>query len=256
MLDRTHILYILISGVLTVLGLWAAAKLARSQRHKDIILKASAVGTVIIHYSDLWVEFFSNGGVAEIENNHILLIYPCHIIMWLLFIVALSNKKDSIPIKIISEFVFWGGIICGSIGIIFNINYDNNPSLLDYDILKGLLSHSVMLFGCIYLLVGKYIKIQVFNVVSCIAGLAFFIIDGTVINLLFKAFDIPSVNAMFLEELPFPEYPWMSVHLLVVIVLPLLFGALALYEKKCFPEEERWNIKLKKFIDERRGNTK
>ena len=256
MLDLPHILYILISGVITALGLWAAAKFAKSQRHKDIILKASAIGTVVIHYSDLWVDFFSNGGVAQIENNHILLIYPCHIIMWFLLVAALSNKKESVPIKVISEFAFWGGIVCGSIGIIFNINYDNNPNLLDYDILKGLLSHSFMLFGCIYLLVGKYIKIRVSNVLSCVAGLSFFIIDGAIINLLFEAFDIPSVNAMFLEEPPFPEHPWMSVHLLVIIVLPLLFGALALYEKKCFPEEERWNIKLKKFIDEKRGDTK
>jgi hypothetical protein len=113
-----------------------------------------------------------------------------------------------------------------------------------------------MLFGCIYLLVGKYIKIRAYNVFSCVAGLAFFIIDGAIINLLFKTFGIPSVNAMFLEEPPFPEYPWMSVHLLVIIVLPLLFGALALYEKKCFPEEERWNVQLKNFIDKKRGNTK
>lgn len=252
MFDLPHILYMLISGILTAAGLYAAARLCKTQRAKDIVLKISAISTVVLHYSNLWVDYFSNGGSAEIENNHILLVYPCNIIMWFLFIVALSDKKDSKIIQMLSEFTFWGGIICGSIGIIFNINYDNNPNLLDYDILKGLVSHSTMLFGCIYLLVGKYVKIRVFNVVSCVAGLLFFVIDGAFINWLFRIFEIPSVNAMFLEESPLPEYPWISVHLLAVVALVILFGALALYEKKCFPAEERWDTQLKKFIEERK----
>ena len=72
MLDLPHILYILISGVITALGLWASAKFAKSQKHKDIILKIAAISTVIIHYSDLWVDFFSNGGVAQIENGKVM----------------------------------------------------------------------------------------------------------------------------------------------------------------------------------------
>lgn len=256
MFDLPHILYMVISGILTAGGLYAAARFCKEQKQKDIILKISAISTVVIHYSDLWVDYFSNGGSAQIENNHILLVYPCNIMMWFLFIVALADKKDSFVMTLLTEFTFWGGVICGSIGIIFNINYGNNPNLLDYDILKGLLSHSTMLFGCIYLLVGKYIKIRVFNVVSCVAGLLFFVLDGVFINSLFRWFGIPSVNAMFLEESPLPDAPWLSVHLLVIVAIIILFGCLALYEKKCFPEDERWNTKLTKFIESKRGNTK
>lgn len=256
MFDLTHILYMVISGIITTVGLWAAARYIKIPKHKDILLKISAISTVVLHYSNIWVDFFSNGGTAVVENNHILMVYPCNIIMWFLFAVALSDKKDSLIIRILTEFTFWGGIICGSIGIIFNINYANNPSLLDYGILKGLLSHSTMLFGCIYLLVGGYFKIRVFNVLSCILGLLFFIVDGLAVNCLYKIFEIPQVDAMFLETVLIPEYPWISVHLLAAIAVLILFACLALYEKKCLPEDERWDTRLRKYINEKRGNTK
>ncbi|MBQ8352842.1 MAG: YwaF family protein [Clostridia bacterium] len=245
--DLPHVLYMVISALLTAGGLVAAAYLCKTQRQKDFLLRFFAIITVIIHYSNLWVDYFTTG-TAELENNHLLPVYPCNIVMWLLLIAACIKNRDGIAFKMIAEFVFWGGVVCGSVGIIFNTNYDNTPSLRDYDILKGLVSHSTMLFGCIYMLVGKYIRIRVFNVVSCIAGLLFFLLDGAIINGLFDHFGIDPVNAMFLQEPPLPQFPWMSVWLLGAVAVTLLFGALALYEQKCFPENERWYNQLKNTI--------
>lgn len=110
-----------------------------------------------------------------------------------------------------------------------------------------------MLFGCIYTLVGKYIKIRAFNAVSCLAGMLLFVIDGIFINTLFSALGFDSVNAMFLEESPLPQYPWLSVWLLGALALLLLFGALALYEQLVFPKEERWYSVLKTKIQTKKG---
>ena len=254
MFDLPHILYMLISAVLTASGLVSAAFLCKTQRQKDAILKISALVTVILHYSNLWVDYFTTGK-AEVENNHLLPVYPCNIMMWLLVAMAFTKKRDNVAFTMLAEFVFWGGVICGSVGIVFNINYGNNPNLLDYDILKGLLSHSTMLFGCIYALVGKYIKIRAFNAVSCLAGMLLFVIDGIFINSLFSALGFDSVNAMFLEESPLPQYPWLSVWLLGALALLLLFGMLALYEQLAFPKEERWYSVLKRKIQTKKeGN--
>ena len=69
----------------------------------------------------------------------------------------------------------------------------------DYDILKGLLSHWVMIFGTIYLFVFKYIKVEVVNTTKSVFwGLVLFALIGTIINTLFFAFDIPNVNAMYM----------------------------------------------------------
>ena len=255
MFDLPHILYMIISALLTVFGLIVAVRFCKTQSQKDFVLKLSAVVTVILHYSNVWVSYFATG-TAEVENNHLLPVYPCNIIMWMLLILALAKKRNTLAHTMLAEFVFWGGTVCGSVGIIFNFNYDNTPNLLDYDILKGLLSHSTMLFGCIYVLIGKYIRIRVFNTVSCAAGLLFFLFDGAIINALFQALNFAPVNAMFLQESPLPQYPWLSVWLLGAIALTLMFGALALYEQKCFTKEDRWYNQLKQHTKTQQEHTK
>ena len=255
MFDLTHILYMVISGAVTAALLIVCSKFVKTQTGKDKILKAAALVTVLLHYSSIWVDYLTMGS-AEVENNQLFPIYPCNIIMWLLLLAAYLKNKQNTFYTVLTEFVFWGGVVCGSIGIIFNINYDNNPNLLDYDILKGLVSHSTMLFGCIYLLVGGYVELRVFNVVSCALGLSFFLLDGIFINALFKYFQLDPVNAMYLQESPIASMPWFSPVLMGAIALTVLFIGLALYELK-FPKEERWYVKLreykKNFTKERRS---
>ncbi len=245
MFDLAHILYMVISGVVTAALLIVCSKFVKEQKSKDKILKASALVTVILHYSSLWVDYLTTGS-AEVENNHLFPIYPCNIIMWMLLIVAYLKNRQSTAYTVLTEFVFWGGVVCGSIGIIFNVNYDNTPNLLDYDILKGLVSHSTMLFGCIYLLVGGYVELRVFNVVSCALGLSLFLVDGMCINALYKYFQLEPVNAMYLQESPIASMPWFSPVLMGVIALSILFFGLALYELK-LPKEERWYVKLRDY---------
>lgn len=249
MFDLTHVIYTVISALLTVLGLLVAKRYAKDQATRDKILQASSIITVIIHYSSIWVDFFTNGGNAEIEDNQILMVYPCNIIMWFLLIVSLSKKKDSRLITMMAEFVFLVGSICGIVGIVFNANYQSTPNLLDYDILKGLLSHSTMVFGCLYLYVGGYVRIRMFNALSCLTGLLFFVGDGFFINTIYDACGIDPVNAMFMREPLFPEHPWISIYLLGALALLLLFGLLALYEEKFIPKDERWHVKIKQLAN-------
>ena len=245
--DLPHTLYVLISGLLTAVGLILTAKYCRTQKQKDVVLKASALVTVALHYSNLWVDFFSTG-TATLGQNQLLAVYPCNVMMWLLLVAAFIKKRNSAFYTVLAESVFWVGTICGVVGILFNANYSNNPNLLDYGIFQGLISHTTMVFGCIYMLVGKYVRIRVFNVFSAACCLLLFVVDGAIVNGLFALCDIPPVNAMFLQEPPFPSLPWLNPLLMGVVILGVFFGLLALYEWKCFPPEERWYKKYKRYF--------
>ena len=243
--DLPHTLYILISFALSAVGLVLLARFCKTQKNKDSVLKIFALLTVAIHYSDLWVNYLKNGSTT-IENNQLFAVYPCNVMMWLLLITAFWKKKNSVSYTLLTESTFWVGSICGIAGILFNPNYSNNPNLLEYGILQGLVSHSTMVFGCIWILIGGYIRIRVFNAVSAACCLLLFFVDGIFINTLFDLCNLPPVNSMFLQQLPFPSLPFLNPIAFGIVILLVFFGALALYEWKAFPPEERWYAKLKK----------
>lgn len=242
--DTTHILYLIISSFLTIGGLCACYFLIKKESHKLIVLKISAVSTVVIHYSSLWVDFFTTGN-AQVQSSMLLPIYPCNICMWLLLISAFCKRRNNVAFRILTEFTFWAGTVCGMIGIVLNENYANTPTLLDYDILKGLLSHSTMVFGAIYLLVSGMVKIRVFNAISAICGLLFFLLDGAIINGLYAIFALEPVNSMYLLEPPFPDMPWLQNYLMGIVAVLLIFAIGVLYEFLTLPKEKRWYYKLK-----------
>jgi hypothetical protein len=240
MFNTQHILYIVISGILTAVLLALAAKYAQDEKTKNRILLISAVSTVILHYSNIWVEYFISGGTSTLENNHILPIYPCNVVMWMLFACALIQNKKCLVFRMLSDFCFYVGTLCGILGIVLNFNFDNTPTLTDYSVLKGMLSHSTMLFGCLYILVGRYIKLRVSNVVSIAAGLCIFLACGAFANALYEHFGMTAPDGMWLRE---NDYLSFSPVLLGFVAVPLLFIPLHIREMR-LPVEERWYTKL------------
>lgn len=240
MFNLQHILYMVISGILTVVLLALAGRFAKTEKSQNSILKFFAIITVVIHYSNLWVDYFASGGSAAIENNHILPVYPCNVVMWMLLVASLLQNKKRLLFQLLGEFCFYGGTVCGVVGIVLNANFSNTPTLADYDILKGMLSHSTMLFGCLYMLVGRFVKIRIFNVVSVTAGLGSFVICGVAVNKLYERFGMEPPDGMFLRS-----NPYMSVSPIVlgILAVALLFCGLALWELR-LPKEERWYTKL------------
>ena len=241
MFNLQHILYMVISGLLSVVLLVLPRKLVTDENTKNRILKFWAIVTVVIHYSNLWVDYFASGGTATVENNQILPVYPCNVVMWMLLVASLLKDKKSLLFLILSEFCFIGGTVCGVVGIVLNVNFGNNPTLADYDILKGMLSHSTMLMGCLYLFVGGYIKIRVFNAVSVTAGLGTFVLCGMLVNGLYETFGMEAPDGMFLRSNP---YLSVSPMVLGVLLIVLMFIGLALWELR-LPEEDRWYKKMK-----------
>lgn len=241
MFNKEHILYMVISGVATVALLFLAGRLAKTEKSKNKILKFFAIITVVIHYSNLWVDYFAFGGEATVENNHILPVYPCNVVMWMLLVAALMQNKKRLAFQMLGEFCFWVGTVCGVVGIVLNVNFDNTPTLADYDVLKGMLSHSTMLFGCLYMRTGGFIRIRTFNAVSVASGLGVFVLCGMVVNKLYEHFGMEAPDGMFLKSNP---YMPVSPIVLGVVAVALLFIGLSIWELR-LPKEERWYSKLK-----------
>lgn len=246
MFNLAHILYIAISAVITIALLILASICAKSLKAKRVVLILAAVTTVALHFSPLYVAFLKTGS-ATVASPMLFPIYPCNVIMWLLVICAFTKgNNENKTLNAIYEFVFWAGTVCGIIGIVLNENFAANPTLADWDILHGLLSHSTMVFGCLYLLVGKFIKIRVSNCFSVFLGLCLFLVDGAIINNIYKRHNLGNRNSMYLQTPPFDNAPWFNVYLMGVIGITVVFIITALYEQIALKKQDRWYSKIRK----------
>ena len=245
MFGLTHLLYMLISGIIGA-GIILALFFLKNDRLNHAAVKFFAIITVIIHYSSLWVEFFSEGS-AMVDSVMLLPIYPCNVCMWLLVASAFLLDKKGPVSTIVKDFTFWGGVVCGTIGTVFNENFGANPTLADYDVLKGMLSHSTMIFGCIILFTAGFVKIRVLRAVpAVVCGLLFFLVDGSIINGLYKAFDLGSCNSMYLQEAPFPAMPWLNTLTIGIAAVLVSFSVSAIFELFALKKEDRWYCELKR----------
>lgn len=239
------LIYSIAVTLLIVIGLVLIHKFVVEQEKKDKILKVSAVLTVVLHYSSLWVDYLQIGS-ATVNNTMLFPIYPCNICMWLLLILSFMKNKKSFFYKSSAEFLAIGGTLCGLIGLYANEIFLNNPNFFDYDSLKGLLSHSSMIFGTLFILTQGYVDIRAKSLtLSCTLGLTLFVIIGGLINLLFYVCHLEPVNAMFMLEFPFDIKGFNFVTIgLLGILLSFIIGNI--FEFVFIKKEERWYRNLVK----------
>ena len=219
-------------------------RFAKTEKSRNIFLLVFAWSTVIIHYSRLWVDYFQTG-TAEVLSTMLLPVFPCNIAMWLLLICALWKNRQHQVWQMIAEFTFYLGIVGGIVGIMFNEVYASNPNLGDWHVLSGLLSHTTLICGCLWLLIGRYIKIRVRNTCSVFLGMLFLLLDGGIVIGLHKLARLSSPNCMYLLELPFPDLPWINTATIGVVAVLLAFIITAIYEQIALQPTERWYTKLK-----------
>ena len=245
MFNLQNFLYMVISAILTAGLLFLASAKVKEQKYRNLILKLSAVITVLIHISDLWVDYLKSGGYVYVGSVLIFPMYPCNIIMWMLLVTAFIDNKESKVFRFLAEFCLIVGTVCGIIGILFNENFDATPTLADYSVLKGLLSHSTMIFGCVYLFVGGYAKPSVFSSLSLVFGFGIFVVCGVAMNTLYAAFGMESPDGIWIKGVP---YVGLSSIILGLLFVLLYFGVLALIELR-LPPEERWYSKAKNYFN-------
>lgn len=241
--DKSHTMFMLISAITITALLVLFVFFVKQQKHRDLILKISALVTVILHFSSLYVDFFTTG-TANAEAPMLLPLYPCNIAMWLLLICAFIKNKKSKTFTILAEFTFYLGVVGGIFGIMLNEIYINTPNLADWGVLKGLLSHATMLLGCIYLLTGSHIKIRVYNVISVAIGLVGMLLNGYILIGLYNAFNQTPPNIMFLLESPVPSIDWINTYIIGLAGLLLVFIITAIVEQFRPDKQNIWYKKI------------
>ena len=232
-------IYLSITIIISLLIFYILSKQKNIETSKYKILKFVSLITVFLHYSSLWVDFFKNGE-AMIGKEQLLPIYPCHIIMWTLVIIAFYKNKESKIYKILTEFAFYAGTVCAIIGIILNENFLEANGVYDYGVIKGLLSHSTLLFGTLMLFVFRFFKVSVINnTVNTVIGLLLLIVDGLIINFLFWMFELEAVNAMYLLNPPFENLPFINVFTIGAAGVLVVFIISSILEIIMYDKTER-----------------
>ena len=250
MFGKTHLLYMLVTALICAVIIVPLFILKKHSLNL-IAIKFFAVLTLVIQYSPLWIDFLTLGS-ATVDADMLFPIHPCNICMWLLMLSSIFIENKSRGATILRDFTFWGGVVCGTIGTVFNFNFIANPDLGNYFILKGLLTHTTMVAGCILLFTSGIVKIRVSRgVLSVFCGLCLFAIDGFLINLIYSSFNLPPCNSMYLLEAPFNEIPWLTTPVIGLFAMITVFIISAVFEQFALPKEKRWYKRLAKYFKER-----
>lgn len=234
MFGIVHILYIVFSLLAVGLILFGA-HFIKSQKWKDVFLAFWAVLCFLTHISIMWVTFVKNdGSFGEAYDNILFPIYFCNYMMYLLLIVSLFKNKKSKIFNWLATFVAYGGVF-GSLITLFV----TPPDFSSFESVKSALSHTFMLIGCLYLFVGGYVKVNVFNLIPYFGGLVSCAVVGGVVELIFMLCGLPSPNAMYLRDGPW-ELPEFKCWMFALVMLTMIFIFTMLWENFSKKKEERW----------------
>lgn len=235
-----HILFIVGSLVITI-ALMVGLAFVKNQKAKDAILKIFAVMTFVIHISIMWVDFLKNGK-AEAYDNILFPIYFCNLTMYLLLICAFIKNKKSYAWQIFATFIAYAGVF-GTLITLFTTPLEIPAN---YERVKSLVSHVTMMWGCLYLFVGKYIKINVFNLVPYCIGLLSCGVVGSIVNGIFLWAGLGERNAMYLQHPP-AEAPMFTCWSISGLMILLIFVFTAIYEMFAYKKEYRFYRSLEGF---------
>lgn len=230
------------SCIFVSLGL--CKKYLKKEKSKDMVFIIVSILTVLIHYSGLVYHAFTDGEI-DLENNLYLPVYPCNVIMWectTISFLMLIKKKNSNLFNVFVDFVFLIGTVCGIVGLCANANFLNHPSLKDYDILRGLLSHVTLIFTCLYLNKMDYFKRNsINNFISITIGLCIFFFCGVYSNYVSALLGDNDINSMYVKEPPLEQYPFINIYTVIPTFL-LAYLIIIIIKEKKIKEKEEYDI--------------
>lgn len=233
MYGTEHILYIVISLVVISLLLFGAHYI-KKKLFKDIFLLFWALLCFFFHISTMYTSFFANNGIGNAYDNQLFPIFFCNYMMYLLLATSFWWNKESKIFKCLSTFVAYGG----TFGALITL-FVTPPGFSDWSTLQSALSHSCLLIGSLWLFVGGYVKINVYNLIPYSIGLLSCGVVGGLVELIFYLGGLPSPNAMYLVHGPYelPEFKWWMFALCMLFII---FVFTALWEHFTRRKEDRW----------------
>jgi hypothetical protein len=248
------IIFNLILIALIAFGLWLVKKYVKRERTKNIILISAAIFTIVFHYSSFIFKLLSGDNAIEYLGetpNLILPIYPCNVVMWSALIFAFFKDKKTKVASLFADYLFWFGIISTLVGMFANVDFINNPTLLDYENFKSITAHATLLFNILLLPLFGYIKIDVKrNIISISISILAMAVIGGYCNLVFHALVSEAaaydVNSMFLLHSPFDGLDFLTYPVIALIAIPTYFAVFVVCDLCAHKRGERFYDKGKR----------
>lgn len=246
------LLFNLLLIILIVLILAITKKTIKTEKGKNILLLVVALSTILCHYSSLLYHGLVDNSAMKFldENPNLLLpIYPCNLVMWSCLILGLLKSKDSKVGSFLIDYMFWFGIISSLVGMIVNIDYFNNPTLLDYDVTKGIVAHAIMLLNVLILPVFGFVEIKFEkNLFHIICSIILMYVVGLYCNLAIEVIGSYEyayhVNSMFIIHSPFEQVTFLKYPMIALIALGCYFIIFTICDMVKFPSSKRWYNRL------------
>ena len=145
----------------------------------------------------------------------------------------------------LADYIFWFGIVSTLVGMFANVDFIRKPTLVDFDITKGIIAHATLLFNLLLLPIYGRIKIDLkTNLVHIIISIIEMLVIGLYCNLVFCVLvskDVAyQVNSMFLIHSPFAGLDFLTYPVIALMAIPIYFGIFAICEIFTFKKGERF----------------
>ena len=234
--------------LIVVALLLAVKKWVRSERAGRLLLLLAPIVTVAFHYSTfLYHLFFTGNGITYLNStpNLILPIYPCNVVMWCALAYGFLPRKSTPFALLLSDYVFWFGIVSTLVGMFANVDFILNPTLRDFEVTKSIVAHATLLFNVLLIPVLGLLRPNFFrNMRNMLFSVVGMYVIGLYCNLIFKvlvsseaAYD---VNSMFIIHSPFEGLPYLRYPLIATIGLLLYLILFTVCDAITAPRGERW----------------
>lgn len=227
--DSVHLVYIFISLLVTTILLMLAKRILKTDHTKRLFLKVFALLTFFLHTSVLWVDYLNNGS-AMTPDNILFPIYFCNCAMYLLVIAAFWERRDSKWFRYFAIVTGYAGVFGSLISLFYPAYYLGAASIFEWGVFKSMLSHSTMLIGCAWLLVGGFAPIRKDNALVYFVGLLGFGLIGLIVNESFHLAGLGDPNAMYLSHPPLAEAPFLSAYTISALMVLLIYIFTVVYQ--------------------------
>lgn len=237
------ILLLVITALLLVVK-----KTVKSKKAEKRLLFASAVVTILFHYSSFLFRCVTGGDAITYlgETPNLLLpIYPCNVVMWACLILGLLRDEKSGIAALLTDYIFWFGIFSTLVGMFANVDFIMNPTLRDYEITKSIVAHATLLFNVLLLPLFGRIKIDFWkNMKHMLLSVIGMYVIGQYCNLVFKALVSPEKaydeNSMFIIHSPFEGIEFLTYPVIAAIGLALYFILFTVCDAVKHEKGNRW----------------
>lgn len=244
----------LILIVIITLALFAVRRWAHGERAQRVLLLVAPLVTILCHYSILLWLLLTGGDVffyLRETPNLILPMYPCNIVMWCALIYGLLPHKESRFGLLLSDYLFWFGILSTLVGMFANVDFILNPTLRDFEVTKSILSHATLLFNVLLIPVYGHLRFDFFrNMRNMTISVLVMYAVGLYCNLVFRVFVSAEMaydqNSMFILHSPFEGLPFLRYPLIALLGLLFYLGVFTVCDMRARPRGERWFNRLRK----------